>query len=523
METSLNALQYLGDGLLYCLQPSILLFLVPAIVVGLLVGLVPGLNGMTALAILIPILFVIHVDGVLAFIIIVALSFVTQNSGGITSILFNIPGTDTNVATLLDGPPIAQKGRPGFAIGGALCGSLYGAMIGCVMTIVLIIVIRPFIMTFTSSEFFALILAGLIMISLMIDKKDIMKGLVAAVLGLILSFTGYDPLASMPRFTFGSTYLYDGFTIIIIVIGLFALPEFWNSLVMERKGIKPKIATYGDNYWKDMKDGFKVTSKKPMLVARSSIIGGIIGVIPGIGASLSTFVAYGTAKQASKDPESFGKGNIEGVIAPECANNATQGGALLPLFAFGLPGTAIGGLMLSALLMYGLTPGTKLMTTHLNVVYIMIACGMLANVFATLILIPVSKSVTKLANIRTSRLFPPLVVIVIFATYAMRNNIYDIFVAILFGFIGIAMYKYKYPRAVLLIAYILGGMMETNLFLAINTRGPLFFIQRIPTLVILLIVLMSFVLPAIYKRVQKNKPSIIPESVIDSDTTDGDM
>lgn len=525
------------EGFVTCLQPINLLYLIPAVIIGLFTGLLPGIGGMTALVVIIPLLYAFNLDPVTAFIIIVGLSFVTFNGGSMTSILFSLPGTDCSVCTIFDGYPLAKKGRPGYAVGAALTSSLAGAFIGCLLTVLLVVIIRPFVLLFTPSEFFVIVLAGLLIIIFLLDRKNILKGVVSASLGLLISFIGYDSFAGMPRFTFGLMSLYDGLTVIIITTGLFALPEFLTLLVEKR--MKQKAASnvtaepneasvpepalpaesppveratpediLGAHYFPDMWKGCKATFRHWWLVIKSAVIGAFIGIVPGIGATVSTFLAYGLAKKSSKNPDEFGKGAIEGVIAPESANNATQAGALLPLFTFGIPGNAVGAIMLGALTMYGLTPGREMMTTHLDLVYVMICAGIFANVLATIMLVGASKAIASIARIDVTVLYAPLLVMLAFACFAMQNHFADILFGLVLAFVGILMKKYGYPCGVFLIAFVLGPILESNLFLAINTRGPLFIFQRPIAMAILAVVLLVYLYPVVAGAIRKRKSAV---------------
>ncbi|MDD4363281.1 MAG: tripartite tricarboxylate transporter permease, partial [Atribacterota bacterium] len=354
--------QIIVDGLYQLASIKVIAAMLLGSFVGLVFGFLPGLGGTIGIAIFIPFLFGMPFNLSLAFLL--SLRASVMFGGSISAILFNVPGTSQNIATCFDGFPMAQKGEAAKAIGIAGISSMIGGLFGAFMLAILLPVIRPLIIRFGPPEFFMLTVFGLSMIVLL-TEGSIIKGLISACLGLMVSFVGLDYITGSARFTFGQLILWDGINFIPVTIGLFAITEMI-EMYISGGSIAKQIS---DNKQKTALDGIYAAFSKIGLLLRGSIIGVLIGMIPGIGGSAANILAYGHAMQTSKEPDTFGSGNPEGIICPEAANNAKEGGALIPTLAFGIPGSEGMAILLGVLIMIGLVPGPEMLSKHLDIVF----------------------------------------------------------------------------------------------------------------------------------------------------------
>ena len=364
---------------------NILPYILLGVPAGLLFGLLPGLSGVTTLVLLMPFIYGMEPAPALAFLL--GAHAVVYTGGSVTAVLLNIPGSTPNAATLIDGYPMTQKGLAGRALGNALVASALGGIVGAIALIALIFAVRPIVMAFGLPEYFFLILLGLSFIAV-IGSDSPAKGLVSGIIGIFLSFVGIHGLTGMPRYTFDTLYLLEGFGLVPIGLGVFAIPEVVNLLI-KRGSIaqvdKAEVRT--GLIWEGAKDVFRHFR----LFLQSSLVGTFIGVIPGVGGDVAPFVAYGIAKQTSKNYKEFGHGCVEGVIAPEAANNAKEGGSLLPTLAFGIPGSAGMALMMGAFLIVGINPGPTFLKEHADIAFSFSSIIMFANIVGATVMILLAK------------------------------------------------------------------------------------------------------------------------------------
>ncbi|MBN1367986.1 MAG: tripartite tricarboxylate transporter permease, partial [Dehalococcoidales bacterium] len=339
-------------------QPANLFILLVAIGIGLFVGILPGLGGGAMVAILLPFIFTMSAE--VALILLIGLHAVVFTSGGITSILLNIPGESASAATCLDGFPMTQKGEGGRAISAAVTSSMAGGILPVFLALAMIPLMMPIILAFGQPEMAMLVLLGISFIAAL-SGGSVVKGALAGILGLLISFVGYHGVTGVARFTFNTTFLYDGIELVPLALGLFGLSEI---LDMGMKG-KTSIARFSVTNFSGVLQGIKDVWHHRWLWLRSTLIGYLIGIIPGIGGQVATWLCYGHAKQSSKYPEKFGMGMVEGVIAPEAADNAKESGSLLTTMVFGLPGSAVMTLILAAFIIVGVTPGPSMIADNL--------------------------------------------------------------------------------------------------------------------------------------------------------------
>lgn len=451
-------------------------------VMGLTFGAIPGLSAIVAMSILLPFVFLMTPEQALPMFIAVAAT--TYTAGSIPSILLNIPGTPVNVATLIDGFPMTQKGEASRALGAALMSSGLGGIISVIFALVMVPLVLALILALRTADMVFLILMGLAFVAVL-SREAPLKGLIMGGVGLMLSLIGMHEITGEPRFTFGTVYLLDGLGMIPVVLGLYAVPEMIS--LAARGGtlarLKAVILTK-QGVLEGMKDVFRHWG----LWLRSSIIGYIIGVIPGVGAATATFVAYGQAKQISKHPETFGTGIVEGVIAPESCNNAKEGGALLTTLALGIPGSSEMVILLGAIMMVGIRPGPDMMTIHLPLSFNLLQVLFLGSFFGAAVCLLLAPYMAKVATIPGHILAPIVTVIVFIGTFASEGRILDLVVLLIFGLLGLAMKKYGFNRPALLLGFILGHHFERYLFFAYGMTGALFFLRPISLSIIFIII-----------------------------------
>jgi TctA family transporter len=467
IEALIKAIQFFG-------HLNFLVSMFAGVITGLVFGFIPGVGMIVALTLFLPLVFVLTPDEALTFMI--AADAVGFMGGSISAILLNIPGTAPNAATMLDGFPMTQKGQGGRALGAALTSSATGSLLSTFFALALIPLILPIVYALTSAEMVFIILMGLSFI-VVLGKGSMIKGLVSGGLGLLASFIGLQIVSGAPRFTFGSVYLYDGLSLVPVALGLFAVPEM---LKLSAKGgtLAPQTGT-SIKGMKGVWDGFRDVYRNFGLCLRTSLIGFIVGLIPGIGATVATFVSYGYAKQTSKHPEKFGTGAVEGVIAPESANDSKEAGSLLTTLSLGIPGSSSGAIVLGAFLILGITPGPEMLTKHLDLSLSLMLVIIVASVIGAIICFPLAPYAARVANINSHILAPLVIVVIFIGSFVSRQEIADLVVLIVFIALGFGMKRYGYNRPAFFLAYLLGVRFELYLFLALGVSGTLFFLRPI--------------------------------------------
>lgn len=468
-------------------------YLFLGVLLGLWFGAVPGLSGLVGMAILVPFTFAMEPASALAFLL--GTFAVTTTSDTIASVLLGIPGTAASQATILDGYPMAMKGEASRAFGAAFTASAIGGLLGAVVLGLSIPLVQPLILSFTQAEFFMLTLLGLAMVGAL-SGNSVLLGLIAALIGLGLSYVGYSENGALPRYWLGATYLLEGLPLIPVVLGLFALPELidlaarggtLSSVPKERvsSGIATGIADALRNWW---------------LMLRTTAIGAYVGMLPGLGGSIVDWVAYGHAVQSSKDNEGFGKGDVRGVIAPETANNAMKGGALIPTIAFGIPGSAAMAILMGALLIQGMTPGPDMLTTRLDFTFSLVWMLAIANVAGALLLLLLARHIAKVTLIRGHLLVPVIVVFVFMGSWLANNSIGDWVVLLVFGSVGYLMKRGGVPRPPMVLGLVIGPIMENALFITNSVHDGLEWLARPICLAIAVLIAASIVFAFLRQR-----------------------
>jgi TctA family transporter len=448
-----------ASALLQVLAPHTFGIMLVGIAVGLLVGILPGLGGAATLALMLP--FVYPMDAISAFAFLLGMHAVTATTGDITSVLFGIPGEATSAATVLDGYPMTRRGEAGRALGAVLFSSFVGALVGAAVLAASVPIIRPVVLAFGPPEFLMLTLLGLSFV-VSLAGRQLVKGFMMAAFGFLLAMVGLDPQSSIPRFTLGQLYLWEGINVVPVVVGLFGGAE-----VLQLMMTKGSIARSQEGQAiAGVMQGVRDTIAHIGLTLRASAIGVAIGVIPGLGGAVSQFIAYAHAQHTSKHPETFGKGNVEGVLAAGAVNNSREGGNLIPTVAFGIPGSVSMAILLSVFLLKGLVPGPAMLTRNLDVTYSMVWVIVLSNLIAVGVSFLFLERLARLTHVKSTRLVPFLLVLTAFGAYTAHNSLADIVLMLAATGVGVAAIRWDWPRAPLLLALVLGDIAERYLFLS---------------------------------------------------------
>ena len=487
----MGIIEGLISGFLQAISFAVFPYLLVGATFGLIIGVIPGLSGHFAMAMLIPFLYTMEPAAGIAFLL-GAHSTVAQG-GGLTAIFFSTPGTGQNAATLLDGPPMRMKGQGALAAGAALTSCFLGATFGAVALALLLPILQIVVLFFGPSEIFVLAFLALTFVAVL-GKEDITRSMIAALLGLLLAMVGVDNVTNQERFTFGLLELRDGLGLVPVILGLFAVAEMFDLWVSGRSltGSQSKPLSARETQ-RQVFEGMMEAFRHWWLIVRCSAIGTAMGLIPGLGSAPAAFIAYGHAKQSSKSKDTFGKGNIEGVIGSEAANDAVEGGALASTVAFGVPGSSSMAILLGALFVLGLETGPSLLTYHVDVVFVMIFTIIIGNFIGMLGGMFLVNPLSRATGVRSSVLVPVLIVVVFTGAFAVQSAWFDMFIALLFGIIGYLMKVLDYSRAAMPIGFVLGFAVEKNLYLATQLDGPYFIFRPIPlTLAIITIVFLAY-------------------------------
>ncbi|MGL1890295.1 MAG: tripartite tricarboxylate transporter permease [Spirochaetaceae bacterium] len=477
-------------------NPLSLVFVLIGVTAGIIVGSLPGLTATMGCALLIPFTFNMHpIQGLLMLMGIFSGGIY---GGSISGILIRTPGTPAAAATLLDGHPLSQKGEAGKAIGIATIASFVGGTIGALIMSFLSPQIAKIGLKFGPAEFFSLAIFGLSMI-VSISGKSILKGVISALFGLLLTTIGFDPLSGVPRFAFGSQNLLGGITFIPALIGLFGFAQVFRNI--EKMELIPHIKS---NVGRILPTGKELVKLLPTML-KSGTLGTFIGSVPGLGCDIAAFIAYGEAKRTSKHPEKFGKGALEGIAAPEAANNGATGGAMIPMLTLGIPGDAVTAVLLGALTIHGLQPGPLLFRDHLEIVYPIFAGMILCQLALLIVGLSGAKLFAKLININRKILTPVIFLLCIMGSYAMRFSFFDVGLALVIGIVAYFMEYGGFSVSPILLALILGPMAEQNMRRALMlSHGDLTTFLTRPISIIFLL-LAVFVIISGYRKSKQVK------------------
>jgi putative tricarboxylic transport membrane protein len=441
------------SGFQTVLQPANFIYCFLGVFIGTLVGVLPGIGPVGAMSILLPSTF--GLSPVSAIIMFAGIYYGAMYGGSTTSILVNIPGEAASVVTCLDGYQMARQGRAGPALGIAAFGSFIGGTFSLIALVFLVFPLARAALKFGPPEYFSLVCMSMTVL-VYLAKGSVLNAVIMVLVGVFLSTVGVDLFSGAQRFTFGSITLSDGIGLIPLAMGLFGISEVLTNIEgpVERIIFKTKI--------KNLLPTVQDWKKSAGAITRGSVIGFFLGILPGAGALISSFISYTVEKKLSRHPEEFGKGAIEGVAGPETANNAATGGAFVPLLAMGIPPNVVMAILLGALMIHGIVPGPRLITQHPEIFWGTIASMYIGNIALLLLNLPLIGLWVKLLKVPYRILMPLILLFCLIGSYSVNNSVMEVIIMILFGFVGYTLRKFDYEEAPLVLAFILGPMLERN-------------------------------------------------------------
>lgn len=483
-------------------SPSNLLFCLLGTFIGIVVGALPGFTSTMGIALFIP--FTYSMPAATGLIFLVAIYCSSTYGGSISAILINTPGTPSAVITTIDGYEMTKNGEGGRALAMAVFASLFGGIFSAFALLLIAPPLSRLVLLFGPVEVFYLAIFGLSVI-IGFSKGSLIKGLISGVAGLLLATVGVDAISGVYRYTFDNVSLFEGIPIVPLVIGLFSACQVFALGEQKRTTIVHDIATFSDSAmprWSDIKGNW-------FNMLRSSIIGTVVGIIPAAGMSIACAIAYNEEKRASKHPEKFGHGAVEGVIAPEAANNGVTGGSLVPLLTLGIPGNTVSAIFLGGLLIHGLRPGLQLFTKYADITYTMLIGMFVANIMMFVVGLFAAKQVAKITKVSTDMLAPVIMVLCVIGSYAIRNNLFDVGVMICFGVVGYLMLRWGYSAPSMVLGVILGPMAEGEFRRAVMlSKGNWSYFWNTPISIFLLVlIIVTLVGPALRKTKKAPTPA----------------
>ncbi|GHE90800.1 membrane protein [Aliiroseovarius zhejiangensis] len=486
-------------GLETLLTPMALFAVTIGVIGGVVIGSLPGLTSTMGVALLIPLTFSMPPEAGLAML--GGIYLASTYSGAISAIILNIPGTPAAVATLLDGHPMSQRGETTRALALATFGSSIGGVLSVIALLLLAPPLAEFSLRFGSPEYFLLAVFGITVIA-SLSAGAMSKGLMAGAMGLLLSTIGSHPLTGELRFTFGQPSLYDGIPMVVSLIGLYSIPEVI-SMISNRTNVMPQADVAGS---KGALSYLGEVMARKFNVLRSSLIGIIVGIIPGVGCSVGGFLSYDAAKRASKTKEEFGNGSPDGVIASETANNAVTGGTLIPLLTLGIPGNPVTAVLLGGLMIHGLRPGADLFTLNADITYGFILSLLLANILFVPVGLIFARYCAKVIMVPREILAPCILAFAVIGAYSIRSSVDDILIMLAVGVIGFGFNYFSVPRAPLVLGLVLGTLAEGELarsLALVSGDVPAFLLQLVTRpICIVLLILCAF---ALYQGVVQHR------------------
>lgn len=478
-----TGLQYFGEAIAGMMNVMTLFHLLWATLLGIAVGMLPGLTATLGLALLTTLTFKMAPDH--AILTLICMYVGSMYGGSRSAILLNIPGTPANAATTLDGYPLAQAGMAGKAMGIATTGSVLGTIIGMIMLAICAPLLGEFALRFGSYEFFWLALFGVIMSGRLTGQEDALKGWISGFLGLLIAMVGEEALAGYARFSYGYHELTGGFGLLAVMVGVFGLTEI--LAVMKAPAYKI-IKSAEDSVIPKIRDVLKYWRT----IIRSGLTGTFTGIVPGVGEDMGAWVSYALAKNASKEKEKFGKGSIEGLMAAETGNSAAVPGAMVPVLTLAVPGSAPSAVLLAALFIHGIQPGPMIMTQNPEYVFQIVSMILLSSIAMLGIGLLMTKPLMYVLRVPRDRLMPIIVVLCTVGAFAVSARMFDVYVMLGFGVIGLILREMKYPMAPLILGVVLGPILDANLRRSLNlSDGDItpFFTRPISLIMVLMIVM----------------------------------
>ena len=480
--------------------PRLLFLMVIAVPMGVFFGSTPGLGGKLGLVLLIP--FVYNMDQLTGAVFLCAMHAVVHTGGSIPSILIGVPGDGPAAATALDGFAMTRKGQAGRALGASFGASTAGGLLGAMFLGLSLPILEPIILNFSPAEFFLLAILGITFIATL-SGDSFIKGMIVGLFGLMCAFIGLDPSTGSPRFTFGQIWLWDGLSVIVAVLSMFAVPEMISLGVKGRSfdvsaetkaklhdtgTAPPETAASRKVTYAQIFEGMWDVVEHKWLVLRCSLLVAAIGVIPGLGGDAAAWMAYGHTVQSSKHPERFGKGEVAGVIGAETGSCAKEAGSLLPTLFFGVPGSSGMAIMLGAFLMLGIQPGPAMLTDHINIGWSLIWALVIANIFCVFMLIAAGPWIGKLGSTKASFLIPYVLLFALLGCFLFGGLWQNLLLVMVMGSLGYLFKRHDWPRAPFIIGVILGKIAEDSLQKALALFGANFFLRPISLILIALII-----------------------------------
>lgn len=490
------------DGFVEILVPYNIMITFFGVLMGMLFGALPGINASMGVALLLPLTY--GMTPIAGLTMLLGIYCGAIYGGSITAILINTPGTTAAACTTFDGHKLAQQGKAGKALGMATISSYIGGTFSVIVLIVLAPVLAKVALKFGPPEYFALAVFGLSIITSLAGDSFI-KAIMSGVFGLMIATVGMDMMNGTPRYTFNQVALLDGFSFIPVLIGLFAVSQVLINVETSRNLSMKDTKILG------LLPSFKELKSVGPTIARSSIIGTFVGILPGAGATISSFICYNEAKRWSKHPEEFGNGSLEGVAAPEAGNNAATGGAMVPLLSLGIPGSETTAILLGAFMIQGISPGPLLFRDNIHVAYGIFAGLLLANLAFLIIGLFGVKLFVKILQIPERILMPLIISMAFVGSFAVKNSLFNVGIMLAFGLIGYFMRKLKFPITPVVLALVLGPMAEASLRRALILSGGswMIFVQRPITFVLLIITVISVMFPIIREKMTGKKANSI--------------
>ena len=496
----MDILQGIAQGFAVCLEPTKLMACFFGVVMGTAMGVLPGIGPSGTIALLIPLTF--YMDAASAVIMLAGIYYGTQYGGSTTSILVNVPGEAASVITCLDGYQMARQGRAGAALGIAAFGSFIAGTIGVLGLMLVAPPLAEFALKFGPPEIFALVFLAFTLVAFL-GGGSMIKSLMMVVLGLLLAAVGQEAITAIPRFTFGSVDLQSGLDLVPLIMGLFGISEVLLSL--EETHGRGEERRPAPKFW-DLFPNRSDWKKSLMPIGRGSLIGFLIGLLPGGTGIIASFASYAIEKRVSPYPERFGTGAIEGVSGPEAANNAAAQGAFIPLLTLGIPGNAAMALTLGALKIHGVIPGPLLIKNHPDVFWGVVASMYVGNFFLLLLNLPLIGFWVRLLRVSTSILYPMIILFCIIGAFSVNNSVFDVGALFFFGFLGYVLRRLNFDLAPLILGFILGPIMETSARQALIMSAGQFAIFFSSTISVTLLALTAAVLGiAVYSEIRKGQ------------------
>jgi TctA family transporter len=483
------------EGLQIVLEINHLMYMFAGILMGLVVGIFPGLGGIVGLSLLLP--FVYGMNDTEALAMMVGLVAVIPTSDTFTSVLMGIPGSNASQATVLDGYPLSQQGQAARALSASFFASMFGGLLGALILTVFLVFARGVILSFGTPELFMLSILGLSMVGV-ISGNNILKGLASCGLGMLVASIGSAPATAEERMTFSVLYLFDGIPLVVVGVGIFALPEIIDLL--KSKTAIAKVTQLNGSWIQGIRDAIQ----HRWLCAKSAGIGALVGAIPGLGGSVVDWIAYGFVMQSAKDKSQFGKGDIRGLLGPEAANNAKEGGALIPTLLFGIPGSGSMAIFLGGLILVGLEPGPAMAKDDLPISYAIIWSLAIANLVGAGICLLIARPISLITQVPYPILAPLMILVITFAAYQSTRDFGDLVALLVIGLLAYVMKQYNWSRPAFLIGFVLAGQTETYLYQAIQFY-EWSFLLRPGVWVILVLIVVSTVIGYRFLKKEKEK------------------